>query len=130
MRHLPISARSKLLFALTLFLLVPAIRIAHTRLTLCEAKPHPGSRRAPIPGSSGNPADFGCKLLAPASLTEKVIDFALFLITLAFLRSLALDLHAARLRRLAAYPPVAPTTDAVPRKTFRDMFTNKPRPGR
>jgi hypothetical protein len=95
-----ISARTKLLFALTLLLLVPAIRIAHTRLTLCETRPHPNARHAPIPGSSGDPADFGCKLFAPATLTEKAIDLAAILTALGFLRSLLIDRQTRRQQRL------------------------------
>jgi len=97
-----ISTRTKLLFALTLLLLVPAARIAHTRLTLCESKPHPNAHRAPIAASSGNPADFGCKLLAPATPTEKILDLTLCIVTLALLRSVLLDIH---LRRQRTRPP-------------------------
>jgi hypothetical protein len=97
-RSTAIATRTKLLFALTLLLLVPAIRIAHTRLILCESKPHPNSHRAPISGASGNPADFGCKLLAPATPTEKILDLALFITTLAFFRSALIDIHTCRQR--------------------------------
>jgi hypothetical protein len=100
--------------------------MAHTRQSLCESKPHPNAHHAPISGSSGNPADFGCKLLAPATPTEKIIDLALFLTTLAFLRSIALDIHAARLLRRSASPSISPLSS----KAFRDSFSDKPRPGR
>jgi hypothetical protein len=92
-RHTKITNRTKLLALLTLILLLAAGTIAHRRLTLCKMQIHPGSHRAPIPGSSGDPANFGCKLLDPATLTEKIIDLACFLTTLAFFRSLWMDIH-------------------------------------
>ena len=79
--------------------MVPAIWMAHTRLTLCESRPHSNARRAPIPGASGDPADFGCKLFDPATPTEKIIDLACFVATLAFFRSVLIDNYARRQRR-------------------------------
>jgi hypothetical protein len=73
------------------------------RLTICEAKPHANAHHAPIPGASGDPADFGCKLFAPASPTEKIVDLATFAAILAALRSLLMDIQAARARRRIAW---------------------------
>ena len=114
-----ISTRTKLLFALALLLLIPTIWIARTRLTLCESKPHPNARHAPIPGASGNPADFGCKLFAPVTPTEKLIDLAAFVAILAFVRSLWMDIHLWR----SKFPP-----SQRPKRQFgRDLFPPGPR---
>jgi hypothetical protein len=121
-----LTKRTTLLFLATILLLLIASRQAHRRQALCESRPHAGARHAPIPGASGDPADFGCALIAPATLAEKGIDLSFCLFALAFLRSFAVDIHAARLRRLAAYPP----DKATSRPSVRDAFTSKDRPGR
>jgi hypothetical protein len=109
-----------------LLLLIPAVGIARARLRVCESKPHLGARRAPIPGASGDPADFGCSTIDPVTLTEKGIDLSFCLLLLATLRSMVIDGHVRKLRRLAAQPP----SERPPRRSMRDAFSNKPRPGR
>jgi hypothetical protein len=49
-----------------------------------------------------------------------------FFAILATLRSLLIDIHSARQRRAAAWPPEGPN----PPRSFRDSFTGGPRPGR
>lgn len=89
-------------------LAVSAVVVAERRQARCATHIHSGSRHVPIPGASGDPADFGCSLLQPATATEIGLDLLAFLATLAAARSLAIALRAARLRRLVEFPPDEP----------------------